>query len=99
MNNPFFVRWLKGWSFQTVFMDGNVEVEAHGFGICLRTSLLPGESPKDAADRLVISEDQRRKSLHNAWVRGQLSPKNSFLSILKEPERTKNKPPSLVIVP
>jgi hypothetical protein len=51
-----------------------VQVEAHGFGICLRTPLLPGESPVVAADRLVLAEDQRRRALHNAWLRGNRLP-------------------------
>ena len=71
MANPFSVRWLAGWTFQTVLMGGEVQVEAHGFGICLRTPVLPGESPVTAADRLVLAEDQRRRALHNAWLRGQ----------------------------
>ena len=62
MSNPFSVRWLAGWTFQTVLMEGNVQVEAHGFGICLRTPTLPGESPVVAADRLVLAEDQRRRA-------------------------------------
>ncbi|MEY3751153.1 MAG: hypothetical protein RLZZ11_1453 [Cyanobacteriota bacterium] len=75
MSNPFSVRWLAGWTFQTVLMEGCVQVEAHGFGICLRTPMLPGESPVVAADRLVLAEDQRRRALHNAWLRGQRLPK------------------------
>lgn len=71
MANPFGVRWLEGWRFQTVLMEGKVQVEAHGFGICLRTPVLPGESPVAAADRLVLAEDQRRRALHNAWLRGE----------------------------
>ena len=71
MANPFSVRWLAGWAFQTVLMGGQVQVEAHGFGICLRTPVLPGESPVAAADRLVLAEDRRRRALHNAWLRGQ----------------------------
>jgi hypothetical protein len=67
--NPFSVRWLAGWTFQTLFMDGQVQVEAHGFGICLRTPVLPGESPLTAADRLVLAEDRRRRALHSAWLR------------------------------
>ena len=57
MTNPFSVRWLAGWTFQTVLMGGTVQVEAHGFGICLRTPVLPGESPVTAADRLVLAPD------------------------------------------
>lgn len=71
MANPFSVRWLSGWTFQTVLMEGKVQVEAHGFGICLRTPVLPGESPVTAADRLVLAEDRRRRALHSAWLRGQ----------------------------
>ena len=52
-------------------MGGQVQVEAHGFGICLRTVVLPGESPRASADRLVLAEDRRRRALHNAWLRGQ----------------------------
>ena len=74
MSNPFSVRWLAGWTFQTVLMEGCVQVEAHGFGICLRSPMLPGESPVVAADRLVLAEDQRRRALHNAWLRGQRLP-------------------------
>ena len=77
MANPFSVRWLAGWTFQTVLMEGEVQVEAHGFGICLRTSVLPGESPISAADRLVLAEDQRRRALHSAWLRGQPLPAGS----------------------
>jgi len=66
MANPFSVRWLEGWTFQTVLMEGAVQVEAHGFGICLRTPVLPGESPVTAADRLVLDEDRRRKTLRAA---------------------------------
>ena len=52
-------------------MEGQVQVEAQGFGICLRTVVLPGESPRASADRLVLAEDRRRRALHNAWLRGQ----------------------------
>ena len=71
MSNPFHVRWLNGWSFQTVLMEGAVQVEARGFGICLRTPVRAGESPTAAADRLVLAEDRRRRALHAAWLRGE----------------------------
>ena len=74
MSNPFRIRWLRGWTFQVVFMEGKVQVEAHGFGICLRTALNPGESPNAAADRLVLAEDRRRRALYQAWVKGQPLP-------------------------
>ena len=71
MSNPFQLRWLQGWTFQTVLMEGKVQVEGQGFGICLRTALLHGESPSAAADRLVLAEDQRRRALRKAWIRGE----------------------------
>ncbi len=73
MANPFRLRWLQGWLFQTVLMDGYVQIEAHGYGIRLRTPLQVAESPADAADRLVLEEDRRRRSLLHAWRRGRIS--------------------------
>lgn len=82
MANPFRLRWLEGWTFQTVLMEGAVQVEARGFGICLRTMVQPGETPRTAADRLVLEEDRRRRALHNAWLRGQTMPERSELDRL-----------------
>lgn len=65
MSNPFEVRWLKGWIFEVVLMDGCVQVEAKGFGICLRSPMDPGETPQSAADRLVMAEEKRRLSLQS----------------------------------
>ena len=84
MSNPFRLRWLQGWTFQVVLMEGHVQVEAHGFGICLRTTVMPGESPQAAADRLVLSEDRRRRALHNAWLRGQDMAQATGVSPTKE---------------
>ena len=54
MNNPFRVRWLEGWTFQTVLIGGRALIEAYGFGVCLRTEIEAGEScllyTSDAAD-------------------------------------------------
>ncbi len=69
MNNPFYIEWLKGWAFQIVLMEGNVKIEAIGFGVKLSSSFLPGESRQIAADRLVLLEDQKRNSLKNSWAR------------------------------
>ena len=71
MTNPFRLRWLEGWTFQVVLMEGHVQVEAQGFGITLRTPVLPQETPQAAADRLVLDEDRRRRTLRQAWLRGQ----------------------------
>jgi len=97
MINPFYVRWLQGWTFQLVLMEGKVQVEAHGFGICLRTALLHGETPQDAADRLVLEEDMRRHALHQAWLKGQAVPThpNELRSLAETPDSA---PESLVIV-
>ena len=79
-------------------MEGQVQVEAHGFGICLRTVVLPGESPRASADRLVLAEDRRRRALHNAWLRGQdlnrTSESSTDFSVSGKPQR----PSSLVVV-
>ena len=97
MINPFHVRWLQGWTFQLVLMEGKVQVEAHGFGICIRTALLHGEAPQDAADRLVLQEDKRRHALHQSWLKGQVVPAHSGESP-NSPEATYTVPDSLVIV-
>ena len=79
-------------------MEGQVQVEAHGFGICLRTVVLPGESPRASADRLVLAEDRRRRALHNAWLRGQdLSRTSDSSSECLEPLKAQ-RPSSLVVV-
>ena len=67
MTNPFQVRWLEGWTFEVMLMEGKVQVEAKGFGIKSRTPVYPGETPTAAADRLVLAEDRRRRSLYQAW--------------------------------
>ncbi|CAI8405711.1 MAG: Uncharacterised protein [Cyanobium sp. ARS6] len=97
MSNPFRIRWLRGWTFQIVFMEGKVQVEAHGFGICLRTALNSGESPTAAADRLVLAEDRRRRALYQAWIKGQNLPSPSEGQFQPE-ERLQDAPDSLVVV-
>jgi len=97
MSNPFRIRWLRGWTFQIVFMEGKVQVEAQGFGICLRTALNPGESPTAAADRLVLAEDRRRRALYQAWIKGQALPSANEGQSHPE-ERLQDAPDSLVVV-
>ena len=97
MSNPFRIRWLRGWTFQIVFMEGKVQVEAHGFGICLRSALNTGESPTAAADRLVLAEDRRRRALYQAWIKGQTLPSACEGQPLPE-ERLQEAPDSLVVV-
>ena len=79
-------------------MEGHVQVEAHGFGICLRTAVLPGESPRSAADRLVLAEDRRRRALHHAWLRGRDLPQPSELSLPVLNDASSQRPVSLVVV-
>ena len=98
MTNPFRLRWLQGWTFQVVFMDGAVQVEAQGFGIRLRTALLQGESPQRAADRLVLAEDQRRRALHQAWLRGQYMAQPLDPDGLEQPGQAQKNLTSLVVV-
>lgn len=98
MHNPFRLRWLQGWTFQIVLMEGHVQVEAHGFGICLRTAVLPGESPHSAADRLVLAEDRRRRALHHAWLRGQNLPANSERTVAPLEDAQSEQLSSLVVV-
>ncbi|TGG79016.1 MAG: copper-binding protein [Aphanocapsa feldmannii 277cV] len=71
MANPFQVRWLEGWSFQLILQGGRPVVEAQGFGVWLQKPLLPGESPGEAADRILWREEQRRRSMHGAWRRSE----------------------------
>tara|TARA_Y100000589_G_scaffold278084_1_gene273419 strand:- start:2046 stop:2360 length:315 start_codon:yes stop_codon:yes gene_type:complete len=97
MSNPFRIRWLRGWTFQIVFMEGKVQVEAHGFGICLRTALNPGESPNAAADRLVLAEDRRRRALYQAWIKGQALPYQNNGPAQAQVDRPEA-PDSLVVV-
>ena len=78
-------------------MGGQVQVEAHGFGICLRTVVLPGESPRASADRLVLAEDRRRRALHNGWLRGQDLNRTSESSP-ELPMSEKLQPPSSLVV-
>ncbi len=74
MKSPFRLRWLEGWIFQVVFMGPQMQIEAHGFGICLRKSLSPGESLHMAADSLILTENERRRSIYRAWIRSNTSP-------------------------
>ena len=98
MCNPFKIRWLKGWTFQTVITGGELTLEAHGFGICLASSINPGESPNLVADRLVFNEDQRRKSLHKAWLRQLNNKKTSDIIFQVKEDKVNQSNSSLVIV-
>lgn len=88
MTNPFRVRWLEGWTFQTVLLGGRLTIEAYGFGVCLRGEIAPGESPREAVDRLVLAEDRLRRSLRNAWKRGPLHLLHTVLDVERGEELT-----------
>ena len=98
MTNPFRLRWLEGWTFQVVLMEGHVQVEAQGFGITLRTPVLPQEAPQTAADRLVLDEDRRRRAMRQAWLRGQDSIATNQESRYSNSDSEGSIPDSLVVV-
>jgi len=88
MTNPFRVRWLEGWTFQTVLQGGQPTIEAYGFGVCLRAVIAQGETPNEGADRLVLEEDRLRRSLRNAWKRGPMHLLNTVLDVERGEELT-----------
>tara|TARA_Y100001968_G_scaffold314502_1_gene339946 strand:- start:139 stop:414 length:276 start_codon:yes stop_codon:yes gene_type:complete len=91
MDNPFQLHWAKGWSFRIVLLGGYTTIEAYGFGVCLRTSLMPGENPKSTADKMVQREDRNRKAIHNAWKRDKIYiSKNDLTESSKETLLTLN---------
>ena len=68
-SNPFHIRWNKGWSF-IFFLEGGVaKIEARGFGISITSNIQKGESPIESADRLILKEQRRRKSIYYSWIR------------------------------
>ncbi len=69
MKNPFKLYWAEEWTFQIVHMYGGIHLEAHGLGICLRSTLLPSDNILIAADNLIFKEDRKRKALKNHWKR------------------------------
>ena len=73
MDNPFQLDWIKGWTFRIVLDGGSTAIEAYGFGACLRTSLIPGESPKITADKLLQREDKKIKILKKSWLMNKVS--------------------------
>ena len=65
--NPFYLNWNKGWQF-TLFLEGGKQIiEAKGFGIIIRGEMVFGDSPKESADKLILSEERRRKSIYYSW--------------------------------
>ena len=98
MTNPFRLRWLEGWTFQVVLMEGHVQIEAQGFGITLRTPVLPQEAPQAAADRLVLDEDRRRRAMRQAWIRGQDAMSTNKEMSCSNANSEESLPNSLVVV-
>ena len=68
-SNPFFQSWNKGWSFLFFLEGGLAKIEAKGLGISIITNIEKGETPNESADRLIIKEQIRRKSLYNSWIK------------------------------
>ena len=48
-------------------MEGGIYLEGKGLGILLRKPFFATENSLTAADSLVYSEDEIRKSLFNSW--------------------------------
>ena len=48
-------------------MGGGIYIEAKGLEVKIRKPLLANESPFNAADNLVYSEDKNRNYLLNSW--------------------------------
>ena len=67
--NPFHLGWNKGWSFLLFLEGGTPKIEASGFGIAMTTNIKKGESPSQTADRLVLKEQQNRKSRYYSWIK------------------------------
>ena len=67
--NPFYLKWNKDWSFTFFLEGGKLMIEAKGLGIIIIRDILFGETPKEAADRLIIKEHRNRKSLYYSWKR------------------------------
>ena len=67
--NPFQLYWNKGWSFLFYLEGGTPKIEASGFGIAMKTDIKKGETPSQTADRLVLKEQRKRKSLYYSWLK------------------------------
>jgi len=67
IHNPFTIYWNKNWTFKIVDMGGGIYIEAKGLEVKIRKPLLANESPFNAADNLVYSEDKNRNYLLNSW--------------------------------
>ena len=59
-------------------MEGGIYIEAKGLGVLIRKPLLATESPFNAADNLVHSEDKNRKFLFNSWKSKRTKSSNWF---------------------
>ena len=68
-DQSFPVALASGWVFQVVFMEGHVQVEAHGFGIACERLFFLGKARK--LPRIACAgRRRRRRALHSAWLRG-----------------------------
>ena len=68
-NNPFYLRWNKDWIFTLFLEGGKTKIAARGLGVIIINDILFGETPPEAADRLILKEDRNRKSLYYSWRR------------------------------
>ena len=56
------------------------------------------ESPQAAADRLVLAEDRRRRTLYHAWIRGHKLPSTADRPVPPLTQPINQEPDSLVVV-
>ena len=68
-SNPFYIKWNRGWSFYFFLEGGVAKIEARGYGISITSNIKKGESPIESADRLIVKEQRRRKSIYYSWIR------------------------------
>ena len=45
LSNPFSFYWKKSWTFQIVYMEGGIHIEAKGLGVLLRTPFMLNDNP------------------------------------------------------
>ena len=67
--NPFHLRWNKGWSFLFYLEGGTPKIEASGFGIAMTSHIKDEESPSQTLDRFVFKEQKNRKSRYYSWIK------------------------------
>ena len=68
-NNPFYLRWNNSWTFTFILEGGLAIIKASGLGVTISKQINPGESLIESADKMILKEDMRRKSLYYSWLK------------------------------